>query len=106
MASDCLLVNTTIGNRERAEKLADQLVNERLAACVSIGASVTSFYRWEGEVVKDEEWPLLIKTGRAKQEELTRWLEANHPYDCPEILVRSVDDCSADYENWLMSNLG
>ncbi len=105
MGSDCLLIKTTLETREAAERIARQLVEKKLAACVSRGQPVTSFYRWQGELVEEEEWPLLIKTSRSRCEEITRWLEENHPYDCPEILVQTVDSANKDYENWLKDTL-
>ena len=57
-----LLVLTNLPDRAAAERLADALVEQRVAACVNILAPCRSVYRWKGAVQHDEEHPLLIKT--------------------------------------------
>jgi periplasmic divalent cation tolerance protein len=100
-----LIVFTTTPNQEEAESLARKVVDSKLAACVQIIPQITSFYVWEGETQKEEEWLLLIKTTDEKFAELEAFVEANHSYDVPEIAALSVEKVSARYAEWLRRSL-
>ena len=92
------LVLTTEADHHRAEALADQLINRRLAACVSL-MSVCSRYRWQGVIERSEEVQLLIKTSDQRLEDLLAALMDLHSYDTPEILHWSAQAESA-YASW------
>jgi periplasmic divalent cation tolerance protein len=101
-----LIVLTTTPSQEEAETLARRLVDSKLAACVQVVPQITSFYFWEGETQKDEEWLLLIKTADEKFAELEAFIEANHSYDVPEIAAVPVEKVSAKYAAWLKNAIG
>jgi len=98
---DICLILTTCPDSETAERLAGMLVEQRLAACVSAGAQVTSTYPWQGRVERQREIPLTIKTTRARVSALKQELVAHHPYDVPELLVVPVSDGLDDYTQWI-----
>jgi periplasmic divalent cation tolerance protein len=100
---DSLLVVTSLPDRESAEKLAALLIERRLAACVNILAPCASVYRWQGEIQRDEEYPLLIKTVQNRYAELETWIRANHPYELPEIIAVSVIHGLPAYLQWVES---
>ena len=80
--TDKVLVLTTAGSEAEARKIANQLVERRLAACVNIIPRIQSVYRWEGKVETAEEFLLIIKTTKARStEEAIREL---HSYELPE----------------------
>jgi periplasmic divalent cation tolerance protein len=89
---------------QTVEQLAKTLVEERLAGCVNILAPMRSIYSWKGQLETANERQLVIKTTRARLEELKSRLLALHPYDTPEFLVIPVADGSRDYLNWLAEN--
>lgn len=95
------LVISTIDSPDIARELASSMVNDYLVACVSIEGPTTSVYRWEGEVVEEEEWTLVMKTTGERTEDVIARLEDQHPYDCPEILAFNVDESSEPYEQWV-----
>ena len=99
----CLLVLTTLPDRESAQKLAGLLVERRLAACVNILASCGSVYRWNGETQHDEEQPLLIKTSADRYTELEATIRANHPYELPEIIAVPISQGLPAYLQWVES---
>ena len=68
--------------RERAGELAERLVSRRHAACVNV-LDTRSVYRWEGDVVHDDEAVLLAKTTDEQFDDLVAFVEAEHPYDMP-----------------------
>jgi periplasmic divalent cation tolerance protein len=100
---DSLLVITNLPDRASAEKLAAQLIERRLAACVNILAPCSSVYRWEGEIQRDEEHPLLIKTAQDRYAELEALIRANHPYELPEIVAVSIVHGLPAYLQWIVS---
>ncbi|HSA91342.1 MAG TPA: divalent-cation tolerance protein CutA [Burkholderiales bacterium] len=101
MESTKLLVLTNLPDRAAAEKLADLLIAERLAACVNILAPCRSVYRWKGAVQHDEEHPMLIKTTQARYAALEQALRAGHPYELPEIIAVPIERGLPDYLAWV-----
>jgi len=100
---DTLLVITNLPDRESAEKLAALLIERRLAACVNILAPCASVYRWQGEIQRDEEHPLLIKTTAGRYADLEASIRASHPYELPEIIAVTVTGGLPDYLRWVES---
>jgi len=98
---EVLLVLTNLPSREAAEKLAERVIAERVAACVNILAPCQSVYRWKDEVQHDEEHPVLIKTTRARFPALEAALRAAHPYELPEIIAVPVTAGLPQYLQWV-----
>ena len=96
-----LLVVTNVPDRAAAERIADRLIGERLAACVNILAPCRSVYRWKDAVQHDEEHPLLIKTTLERYPALEAALRAAHPYELPEIIAVSIERGLPDYLDWM-----
>jgi len=96
-----IIVFTPTPDRALANELADRLVHEKLAACVQILPQMTSVYYWDGEVRRDEEHLLLIKTTENKYAELEKFIRSNHTYDTPEIAAVNVDQVNPKYLRWL-----
>jgi len=100
---ELLLVLCTVPDEAAAKKLAKGLVDARLAACVNAIPGLTSVYRWQGNVEIDTEVQLLIKTRRARFDELAAWIQANHPYDVPEIIAVAAEQVSDGYLAWAVA---
>ena len=98
---ETLLVVTNLPSRDSAEKLADALVAQRVAACVNILSPCRSVYRWKDEVQRDEEHPMLIKTTRARYPALEAAIRAGHPYELPEIIAVGVTAGLPAYLQWV-----
>ena len=96
-----IVIITTVPDRALANTLADKLVRERLAACVQILPQMISVYFWEGEVQRDEEHMLLIKTSRDKYSAVEAFIKENHTYDVPEIVALESVSVSDKYREWL-----
>jgi periplasmic divalent cation tolerance protein len=103
--TDKIVVLSTCGSEEEAERLARLLIDQHLAACVTIAPRVRSFYRWNGAVESAEEWLLLIKSSRPLFEKLRASLESSHSYEVPEMLALPVVDGAAAYLDWMQTNL-
>jgi periplasmic divalent cation tolerance protein len=96
-----LLVLTNLPDRAAAEKLAEELVGKRVAACINILAPCRSVYRWKDAVQHDEEHPMLIKTTRERYPALEQALRAGHPYELPEIIALPVEHGLPAYLEWV-----
>lgn len=99
--TDKLLVLTTAGTEPHANKIAEALVENRLAACVNIIPRIRSVYRWEGNVEKSEECLLVIKTTTAREDEVRAAIRELHSYDLPEHIGLAVETGSEEYLKWL-----
>jgi len=104
VATETVVVLTTVGSAAEAATLARTLVDERLAACVNVLPEMASWYRWEGAVNEGQERLLVIKTTRRLLETLQTRVHALHPYDLPEFLVLPVTGGSRGYLNWIVES--
>jgi len=96
-----LLVLTNLPDRAAAERIADLLIEKKLAACVNILAPCRSVYRWKGAVQHDEEHPMLVKTTTERYAELERAIRSAHPYELPEIVAVPIERGLPEYLQWL-----
>ena len=104
--TDKLMILTTAGSEAEAQKIANQLVERRLAACVNIIPRIHSVYRWQGKVDAAEEFLLLIKTTKSRTAEVQAVIRELHSYDLPEFVVISMEDGSAEYLEWIEKSVG
>ena len=106
MSLSPLIILCTCPDRTTAERIAETVVSERLAACVNIAPGLTSIYRWEGQIQREAELLLLIKT----RQEIYSLLEARirelHPYQVPEIIALPIQAGSAAYLDWIADSTG
>jgi len=104
MSSEVVLVLSNAPDMLLAKRIAHVLIEERLAACVNLGAPVLSMYMWQGVMEGAEEIPLTIKTTQARVQELAERLAQLHPYQVPEILVVPAIGGAAAYLDWVREN--
>ena len=94
------IIMTTTDSQEEANRLAELLVTHRLAACVQ-STPITSTYTWQGELTRESEWLLLIKTRADRYDAIQEALLKIHSYETPEILQVPITDGSSAYLAWL-----
>ena len=104
--TDKIIVLSTCGSEEEARKLANGLVEARVAACVNIVPGIRSIYKWKGKVEEDSEWLLVIKSRRDLLRRLRALIEKIHSYDVPEFLALTVVDGADAYLSWMDRELG
>jgi periplasmic divalent cation tolerance protein len=97
--SFCVILTTT-PNQAEADRLAELLVSRRLAACVQI-SPIASCYMWQGNVTKETECLLLIKTAAHLYSEVEAAILENHSYEIPEIVQLPVAHGSERYLAWI-----
>ena len=103
--SDGIVVFMTAGNADEARRIASHLVEARLAACVQILPENESVYRWNGEVQREKEVLILVKTTAEKFAELEKSVRAIHSYETPEIVAVPASQISEPYRRWLIENV-
>lgn len=103
---EVLLIFTNLPDAASADLLAQHLVEERLAACVSILAPCRSVYRWQGGLEQASEVPLLIKTTATGYAAVEAAIRARHPYELPEIVAVPVTHGLPAYLDWIGAETG
>jgi periplasmic divalent cation tolerance protein len=102
--SEPIVVLITAASSEEATRIADMLVGRRLAACVQVLPEMKSTYFWKGEVQRESEVLMVVKTTRANFGNLEREVRAMHSYQTPEIVALSIIAGSEDYLGWLVAS--
>jgi periplasmic divalent cation tolerance protein len=102
---DCIQVTTTTSTRAEAERIAEALVEARLAACVQIVGPIASVYWWKGDIERTTEWLCVIKTERHRYAEVEAAIKRLHSYEVPEVLATEFVDGSQNYLGWLHEGL-
>jgi periplasmic divalent cation tolerance protein len=101
MTSDYVVVLTTMPADADVASFARSLVTERLAACVNLLPAMESVYRWEGNVERETERQIVIKTSRDRILALWDRVRELHPYEVPEFLVLPIIDGNDAYLRWV-----
>ncbi len=105
MEEEFIVVLITTGSREEALKIARTLVEEKLAACVNVVPSVSSFYWWEGKLQEDEEALLVVKTTAAAFPALEGRVRELHSYTVPEIIALPIMEGYKGYLDWVAGSV-
>jgi periplasmic divalent cation tolerance protein len=98
--ADYVVVSTTVDSEVAGKELAEKIVNSRLAACVQ-RMPISSTYWWKGAVESAEEQLLLCKTATAVSHKLMTFIQQEHSYEVPEIIVTPIVDGGHDYLHWI-----
>lgn len=98
--TDILGVVTTVGSREEARRLAQGLLQARLAACVQLDPEVESHYRWDGRLCAQPEVRLVLKTSPDRLQHIQAWLAEHHPYELPQLVWQRLA-ASPAYAAWV-----
>ena len=103
--TDKRIVLSTAGSEDEARKIAQHLVEQRLAACVNIVPQIESVYRWKEKVESSQEYLLLIKTSAERFPQVRDVIRELHSYELPECVAISIEDGSSEYLQWLAYSL-
>jgi len=101
MDDTCCVVMVTVGDPDEAQRIASDVVKEHLAACCNMIPGVSSVFRWQGQVCREKEILLLMKTPRAKFEALRQRVLELHSYDVPEVIALPIEKGHTPYLDWV-----
>lgn len=96
-----VIILTTVSDKEDAKRIAKTLVEEHLAACISIIENINSVYEWQGKICDDIEYLLAVKSIGNKGKEIFKRIQELHPYEVPELLMLEVADIGDKYWAWM-----
>jgi periplasmic divalent cation tolerance protein len=101
-----LIVLCTVSTAREGRRIAEGVINARLAACVNVLPGLWSCYRWQGKREAGREVLLLIKTTKAVIRPLMAKIRALHSYRVPEMLALPIAMGNSDYLAWMRESIG
>ena len=104
-ANNCSIIFITVPTLDEARLIAKTLVEERLAACISIIPEIISTYRWQGTVYEHSEARLQIKTKSELFNEVAERVKKMHSATLPEIISVNIENATEDYTNWMFDEI-
>jgi periplasmic divalent cation tolerance protein len=104
MAEKILLALSTFPDRETAQRISNQLVTEKFAACANILPAIESIYRWKDKIETGNETLVFFKLSEDRQLAFQEKLRSLHPYDVPEIIFLPTSDGLPEYLRWVSEN--
>lgn len=99
------LVLCTCPDQDSARAIAENLIDQKLAACVNILPGIESVYSWQGKRESAREHLLFIKTAKRIYDEVEKTIIGLHPYDIPEVIAITIENGSTGYLNWISENI-
>ena len=103
--TEVVIILTAVPDGDLGDTIARRLIEQRMAACVNVGAPMTSFYRWRGVVEREAERQVIIKTTRAHVPAVQACIAELHSYELPEFVVLAVADGSTAYLDWVQGEV-
>lgn len=100
-----IIVTTSCETGEDAKRLAQCMLEKRLAACVQISSPIQSLYWWKNNIADDKEFLVTMKSERRLFERIVSALKEHHSYEVPEIIATEIAAIDQDYLNWLKEEL-
>ena len=104
MSEKIVLALSTFPDRETAQRIASQLVEEKFAACSNILPAIESIYRWKDKIESGNETLVFFKLSEERQSAFQEKLRSLHPYDVPEIIFLPVTGGLPEYLRWVIEN--
>lgn len=104
MAGNILLALSTFPDRETAQRISNQLVTEKFAACANILPGIESIYRWKDKIETGNETLAFFKLSEDRQSAFQEKLRSLHPYEVPEIIFVPISSGLPEYLRWVAEN--
>ncbi len=100
------LIYVTVPTRSEAERIAETVVTEHLAACANMFDGVRSIFEWEGTLCREDEIVLILKTQAERVAECTERIQQLHSYECPCIVSLPIENGNPAFLDWISSSTG
>jgi periplasmic divalent cation tolerance protein len=102
---DFAFIITTVSTEKEGRMIANELVKNKLAACVNIVPKVYSVYEWDNAIQNETEVMLIIKTTKAREKEIYQTVQSLHSYDTPELITLPIENGSDTYLRWVENSV-
>jgi periplasmic divalent cation tolerance protein len=96
-----VVIFITCANRNEADKIANELVAQKLVACVNIVDKVNSIFWWQDKVDSANEVLLIAKSKKSLMEKIIRQVKSQHSYQVPEVIALPIISGNKEYINWI-----
>ncbi len=94
------LIYSTVNKQKVAEKIANDLIKNKLAACVNI-FPIKSIYSWKGKINKEKEYAMIIKTRKDLVKMVMKNIKDKHPYELPCIISFDINYGDKNFLRWI-----
>ena len=98
-----VIIISTYPNKREITKIANQLVKEKIVACVNI-SKISSIYSWNNKIENTSEYLALFKTTQKNKKKLKEKIQKTHPYDVPEIAEINLSSINKSYLKWVVGS--
>jgi periplasmic divalent cation tolerance protein len=98
-----IIIISTYPNKNSINKIANELVKNKIVACVNI-TKISSIYSWQGKIKNTSEYLALFKTTQKNKKSLKEKIKATHPYEVPEIAEINITSINKSYLKWLVES--
>ncbi len=95
------IIYVTVPQKDVGELIAQELLSLKLIACANLLSPHQSFYHWEGDLKKEEEFILILKNTKKNIKQIEKEIIKLHPYDCPAILSLKINKANTAFLNWV-----
>ena len=102
---DFAFIITTVSTEKEGRMIANELVQNKLAACVNIVPKVYSVYEWDNAIQNETEVMLMIKTTKAREKDVYQTVQSLHSYDTPELITLPIENGSDTYLRWVENSV-
>ena len=102
---DFAFIITTVSTEKEGRMIANELVKNKLAACVNIVPKVYSVYEWDNAIQNETEVMLMIKTTKAREKDVYQTVQSLHSYDTPELITLPIENGSDTYLRWVENSV-
>lgn len=104
MKNEFIIIETTCPNFVSAKKLATEILNQNLAACIHF-VEIKSSYAWKEKIISDKEILLRIKSKKSFFTKIEKTIKNIHDYEIPQIIAINIENASKPYLDWLEAAL-
>ena len=105
MVKKYIIVQTHTNKKQIYENISKSLVEKKMAAGVNIYHAVQRIYRYNNEVVEDNEYLIHVKTTSDKFTEIRKVIERLHNYETPEIISLEISEGNEKYLKWIQDEI-
>ena len=103
--SGCIIIYVTVPDKDTAQRIAEDLLEKKLVACVNVTGGLESVYRWKGALERSGELLLIMKTLKGHFGKVRDRVAQLHGYEVPEIISVDISDGHGPYLDWIKESV-